>query len=108
MFVSPITNLLVGDKTDLKRNVMTDIKPFKKIILYLAAIIILVSLIIPTIIWIRDFYTGFSNKIDSGRLSEFAIFQTFIISFWGLLFNVILVVIAYKAFKNFDVKKQFQ
>lgn len=76
-------------------------------IFYIAGAIIFITLTVPTAIWLRDFYTGFDNKIDSERLSEYATFQTFIISFWGLISNLILVWIAYKAFKNFGVKEQF-
>jgi hypothetical protein len=76
-------------------------------LLYFAGAVIFISLTIPTIIWLRDFYRGFDNKIDSDKLSDYATFQTFIISFWGLLSNFFLIVIAYKAFKNFGVKEQF-
>lgn len=76
-------------------------------LLYIVGTVIFISLTIPTVIWLRDFYTGFDNKIDSDKLSDYATFQTFIISFWGLLSNLILVLIAYKAFKNFGVKEQF-
>jgi len=86
---------------------MTNRKKNRNILLYIGAAIIIISLTIPTLIWIRDFYIGFGNKIDSNKLSDYATFQTFIISFWGLLFNLILVVIAYKAFRNFGVKEQF-
>jgi hypothetical protein len=86
---------------------MTTNKQNRNTLLYLAVAVIFISLAIPTLIWIRDFYTGFNNKIDSSKLSDFATFQTFILSFWGLLFNIVLVVIAYKAFKNFGVKEQF-
>ena len=71
------------------------------------AIIFIITLTVPTAIWFRDFYTSFDNKIDSDKLSNYATFQTFIISFWGLISNLILVWIAYKAFKNFGVKEQF-
>ena len=74
---------------------------------YIAGAIIFITLTVPTAIWLRDFYTGFDNKIDSDKLSDYATFQTFIISFWGLISNLILVWIAYKAFKNFGVKEQF-
>lgn len=76
-------------------------------LIYVAVGIILVSLIIPTIIWLRDFYIDFDSKIDTAILSDYAAFQMFVISFWGLILNLILVWIGYKAFKNFDVKKQF-
>jgi hypothetical protein len=77
-------------------------------LLYIVVVlIILISIFVPTIIWFRDFFSGFDNKIDSEKLSDYATFQTFIISFWGLLLNSILVLIAYMAFKNFGVKEQF-
>ena len=69
--------------------------------------LIILSFAIPTILWIRDYFTNFKDSIDSSILTEFSTFQSFIISFWSLIFNIILVIIAYKAFKNFDVKKQF-
>ena len=43
----------------------------------------------------------------SQNLSEYTAFLSFITSFWGLVINALLLVIAYRAFKNFDVKKQF-
>jgi hypothetical protein len=76
-------------------------------LLYFLLAVIFISLTIPTVIWLCNFYTGFDNKIDSNKLSEYATFQTFLISFWGLILNLILVWIAYKAFKNFGVKEQF-
>ena len=69
--------------------------------------IILVSLLVPVIIWINNYYISIYTSIDSTVLSELGGFLTFIISFWGLVLNLILVGLAYKAFKNFDVKKQF-
>ena len=79
----------------------------KRTLLYIAGTVIFISLTIPTGIWLRNFYTGFGNKIDSDILSDYATFQTFIISIWGLISNLILVWIAYKVFKNFGVKEQF-
>lgn len=67
----------------------------------------MLSLIIPVFYWIRDYYINLSSLINSSVLSELAIFLTFVLAFWGLALNGILVYIAYKAFKNFDVKKQF-
>ena len=79
----------------------------KKQVVIGVATIAIASLIIPTVIWYRDFYTSFHDTVDSEKLSDYATFQVFIISFWGLLLNVILVYIAYKAFENFGVKEQF-
>ncbi|WP_281233823.1 hypothetical protein [Flavobacterium gelatinilyticum] len=73
----------------------------------LITIVILSGIIIPTVLYFNSFYTKIEDSIDSQKLSEFATFQSFLISLWGLVLNIILVVIAYKAFKNFDVKKQF-
>ncbi|MBE7630518.1 hypothetical protein [Tenacibaculum piscium] len=66
-----------------------------------------VSISIPIWLWVRDYGYNRGMNIDSSVLSEFATFQSLIIAFWGLIINVILVIIAYKAFQNFDVKKQF-
>jgi hypothetical protein len=77
------------------------------LLLLVLAVIFVASLAIPTVVWLRDFFTGFENKIDSNKLSDYATFQTFIISVWGLVINSILVVLAYRAFKNFGVKEQF-
>lgn len=73
----------------------------------LITIIILSGIIIPSMLYFNNFYTKIEDSIDSQKLSEFATFQSFIISLWGLVLNIILVILAYKAFKNFDVKKQF-
>ena len=70
-------------------------------------VLIVISLIVPTWLWLRDYYTKLNDKISGNILSDYATFQTFILTFWGLIFNLLLVIIAYKAFKNFDVKKQF-
>ena len=70
-------------------------------------LLFLLTISIPIILWIQDYFTSFQDVISSSVLSEFASFQGLIISFWGLVVNVILLILAYKAFKNFDVKKQF-
>lgn len=67
----------------------------------------LISISIPIWLWIRDYAINQEAKIDSAILSDFASFQSFIIGFWGLILNLILVIIAYRVFQNFDVKKQF-
>lgn len=70
-------------------------------------ILIISGITIPAYIYLNSFYTKIEDQIDSQKLSEFATFQSFIISLWSLIVNIILVVLAYKAFKNFDVKKQY-
>ncbi|WP_024771756.1 hypothetical protein [Aquimarina macrocephali] len=77
------------------------------LIIILSCCFISFSLIIPVFLWIKGYYSNFSDSINSTVLSEFASFQGLIIAFWSLILNIILVVLAYKAFKNFDVKKQF-
>lgn len=79
----------------------------KNILFYIIGTIFLISLAIPTAIWLNEFYTNITDEIDSQKLSDYATFQTFIISFWGFTLNLILVWIAYKAFRNFGVKEQF-
>ena len=49
---------------------------------------------------------SFLDGINSTVLAEFSTFQTLIVSFWEFTLNIILVCITYKAFQNFDVKKQ--
>lgn len=71
------------------------------------AILFIISISIPIWLWIRDYGLNRGKNIDSSILSEFATFQSFIIGFWALILNLILVIIAYRAFQNFDVKKQF-
>jgi hypothetical protein len=78
-----------------------------KLILIISCSLIGLSLIVPLLFWIKDFFISIESPINSTVLSEFASFQGLIIAFWSLIINVILVLLAYKAFKNFDVKKQF-
>lgn len=68
---------------------------------------LLFSIIIPSVLWAKAYYVSTSSYIDSRILSEFAIFLTFVIAFFSLLLNLVLVYIAYKAAVNFDVKKEF-
>ncbi|MEJ4089054.1 hypothetical protein [Galbibacter orientalis] len=77
------------------------------LILILSCFLIGFSLIVPLLFWIKDYFISINSPINSTVLSEFASFQGLIIAFWGLIINAILVFLAYKAFKNFDVKKQF-
>lgn len=76
-------------------------------VILILGLAIIVSLLIPTLFWIKDYYSNSYDLIDSTVLSELSTFLSFILVFWGLVLNAILVFIAYKAFKNFDVKKQF-
>lgn len=76
-------------------------------IIFIFSVGIILSLTIPILFWIKYYYTHSSDLINSSILSELATFLTFILAFWGLALNAALVIIAYNAFKNFDVKKQF-
>ncbi len=62
---------------------------------------------IPTFLWIRDFVVGGSHKVDSNIASQYATVINTVVAFWSMMLNVVLVVIAFRAFKNFDVKKQY-
>ena len=73
----------------------------------LLIVLFLISISIPGWLWIRDYVINHGRNIDSSTLSDFATFQSFVIAFWGLILNLVLVIIAYKIFQNFDVKKQF-
>jgi hypothetical protein len=64
-------------------------------------------MVLPTFFWIRDYAIGKGELINSTVLSQYSSFMEMVIAFWGLLLNLILVAIAYKAFKNYDVKKEF-
>ena len=76
--------------------------------IYIILVLLFVaSISIPIWLWLRDYGFNRWTDIDSTILSEFATFQSLVIAFWGLILNVILVIIAYRAFQNFDVKKQF-
>ncbi len=68
---------------------------------------VVISLFIPIALWSSSYFTNFSDKINSPVLADLATFLALIISFWGFILNIVLVILAYKAFKNFDVKKQF-
>lgn len=74
---------------------------------FLLAGAFLFTLLIPSFFWIRDYAGKLNGRIDSSVLSDFATFQGFILGFWGLVVNFALLLLAYQAFKNFDVKKQF-
>ena len=80
-------------------------KDKKLSILFIVAL--LLSLCLPTILWIKDYFIGIDQRINSAVISEYATLQGTIIGFFSLILNFALVIIAYKAFKNFDVKKQF-
>lgn len=69
--------------------------------------VFIISLCIPSWLWIRDYVLSHEKSIDSSTLADFATFQSFVLTFWSLIINIILVSIAYRAFRNFDVKKQF-
>ncbi len=77
------------------------------IILFVLLFLVLFSLSVPSILWFKAYYINFESSIDSNKLSDLATFQSFIISFWALVLNAILVYFAYKAFKHFGVKEQF-
>src|SRR5690606_30425742 len=77
------------------------------LILIVLLIVVLMSIAIPFFLWYETYFIDFKSKIDSGSLSELATFQSFVISFWALVLNFILVIFAYKAFKYFGVKEQF-
>ncbi|EOW6613634.1 TPA: hypothetical protein NJ057_004705 [Vibrio parahaemolyticus] len=70
-------------------------------------IIVMMSFGIPTFLWVRDFVIGGSPKVDSNIASQYATVINTVIAFWSMMLNVVLVVIAFRAFKNFDVKKQY-
>ena len=76
-------------------------------VILLLGLAVIVSLLIPTLFWIKHYYSNSCDLIDFTVLSELSTFLSFVLVFWGLVLNGILVFIAYKAFKNFDVKKQF-
>lgn len=78
-----------------------------KKLMAIALLVFVFSFLLPTLFWIRDYAVGNTLQIDSSVLSEYATFLSFVIGFWGLFFNIVLVVIAYRAFINFDVKKEF-
>ena len=61
-------------------------------------ILFLLSLILPAMI---------SDGDNFNTLADYATFHTYILSIWGLLLNIYLVYIAFKAYQNFDVKKQY-
>jgi hypothetical protein len=82
-------------------------KKHKNLIILIICSAIFLSLIIPTIFWIKDYFISYESPINSSVLADYSSFQGFIIAFWSLVLNIILVILAYKAFKNFDVKKQF-
>lgn len=86
--------------------ISTDIMKDKKVHIILV-LLFAVSFLIPIWLWLKDYGFDRGKNIDSSVLSEFATFQSLVIAFWGLIINVILVIIAYRAFENFDVKKQF-
>jgi hypothetical protein len=73
----------------------------------IAATLIFLSLALPSLIWMRDFFIDMHSVIDSDKLSDLATFLNSVISLWLLVSNIFLVWIAYKAYRNFDVKKQF-
>ncbi len=79
----------------------------KNFYIYLVSTLMLFSLAVPTLIWYNNFFTSFKDKIDSQNLAEYGTFLSFIVSFWGLVFNFILVIIAYNAFKNLGIKEQY-
>lgn len=79
----------------------------KNLTIIIICCVILLSLIVPTIFWIKDYFVSYESPINSSVLADYSSFQGFIIGLWSLVLNIILVIIAYKAFKNFDVKKQF-
>ena len=78
----------------------------KKIII-LVVLLVASSFLLPGYLWVRDFVIGHGNKLDSEVASQFAAVIGALIAFWSLGLNAVLVYIAYKAFKNFDVKKQY-
>ena len=73
----------------------------------LISILLVSSVALPTFYWIRDYVIGKGELINSAVLSQYSSFMGMVIAFWGLVLNLILVTIAYKAFKNYDVKKGF-
>ncbi|EPZ4992895.1 hypothetical protein ACXOI2_003635 [Vibrio cholerae] len=70
-------------------------------------VLVSISFILPTYLWVRDFVIGNGNHVDSEVASQFASVIGAVIAFWSFGLNVVLVYIAYKAFENFDVKKQY-
>lgn len=69
--------------------------------------LLLLSLIIPAYLWSEYISRNNSDINYSEFISQYTPFAIFIISFWGVVLNFILVFIAYKAFKNFEIKKKF-
>ena len=69
--------------------------------------VIMISFLLPSYFWLRDYFSHTAFLIDSAALVELAIILSFIVAFWSCLLNLALMVIAYKAYRNFDVKKQF-
>ena len=65
------------------------------------------SFLFPSYLWVRDYVIDKGSVVDSEVASQFASVIGAIVAFWSLGLNVVLVYIAYKAFENFDVKKQY-
>jgi len=70
-------------------------------------VITLIIIFLPIYLWWKYYLICKKSLINSTILSSFESFQNLVVDFWSLILNIILVCIAYKAFKNFDVKKQF-
>jgi len=72
------------------------------------SIIIFFCLIaLPTYLWMRDYNYSFRGKIDGQVLSNYFSGLSAVIAFASLTISFVLLNVAIKAAKNFDVKKQF-
>lgn len=75
------------------------------IVIFVIVFLILVS--VPTYLWMRDYNFSLQRKIDSAVLSNYFSSLSAILSFSSLTISFILLNVAIKAARNFDVKKQF-
>ncbi|MES2112719.1 MAG: hypothetical protein V4577_28465 [Bacteroidota bacterium] len=75
--------------------------------IWISTIVFALLILLPTLLWMRDYHFSVFSKIDGPVLNNYFSALSVIVSFSPLLIGFVLLNVAIKAAKNFDVKKQF-